>query len=77
MNILKTGDILARPGHVHFYLGDGEFINIENFGWGKVNRCYPQLSNIYIDDNMIKFVNIVTGRSEYYTRVYRYVGKEN
>ena len=62
---------------MHFYLGDGKSINVENFGWGKVNRCYPQLSNIYIDDNMFKFVNIVTGRSEYYTRVYRYAGKEN
>ena len=73
---LYKGDILARPGHVHFYLGDGKSIDVENYGWGKVNRCYPQISNIYIDDNKIKFVNIVTGKSEYYTRVYRYIGKE-
>ena len=74
---LKKGDIIVRPKHVHFYLGDGKSINVENFGWGKVNRCFPQISNIYVEGNIIKFVNIVTGRSEHYTRVYRYVGKED
>ena len=73
---LHKGDIIARPGHVHFYLGDGKVINVENFGWGKVNRCYPQISNIYIENNRIKFVNLINTKSEYYTRVYRYVGKE-
>ena len=74
---IQKGDIIARAGHVHFYLGNGKTINVENFGWGKVNRCYPQISNIYIENNRIKFINVVTGESEYYTRVYRYVGKEN
>ena len=73
---LQDGDIIARPGHVHFYLGDGKTIGVENFGWGKVNRCFPQISNIYIENNKVKFANIVTGKSEYYTRVYRYIGKE-
>ena len=73
---LQDGDIIARPGHVHFYLGDGKTIGVENFGWGKVNRCFPQISNIYIENNKVKFVNIVTGKTEYYTRVYHYVGGE-
>lgn len=72
---LKKGDIIARPGHVHFYLGNGKLINIENFGWGKVNRCYLQISNIYIENSKVKFVNVVTGKSEYYTRIYHYIGK--
>lgn len=71
---LQKGDIIARPGHVHFYLGDGKALSVENFGWGKVNRCFPQISNIYIENNRIKFVNIITGKAEYYTRVYHYAG---
>ena len=69
--------ILTSFALVHIInLGNGKTIGVENFGWGKVNRCFPQISKIYIENNKVKFANIVTGKSEYYTRVYRYIGKE-
>lgn len=51
-------------------------IYVENFGWGKVNRCFPQISNIYFENNAIKLVNLVTKKADYYERIYRYIGKE-
>ena len=72
---LQKGDILSRKGHLHFYLGDGKELIVNNFGWGKVNRTYPQISKIEVDksNNKIHFTNLVTGKEEYYERVYRYI----
>ena len=76
---LKKGDIISRNGHIHFYLGNGTSLTSENFGWGKVNRQYPQLSNINIESRdgsyAVKFTNLSTNATEYYTRVYRYKGR--
>lgn len=75
---LKKGDILVRPGHIHFYLGDGEDNNAENFGWGRVYRSFPQKYDIKVvsknNKQLIKLTNN-KNNEEYYTRVYRYVGK--
>ncbi len=77
---LQYGDIITRKGHIHFYLGCDSIVECDNFGWGKVNRVFPQSSRIEIekvDDNyLVKYTNLITGKVEYYTRVYRYVGKE-
>ena len=74
---LKEGDILARPGHVHIYLGDGECISAENFGWGRVYREFPAIYDIQVKkvngDNVIALTNSAN-EDEYYTRVYRYIG---
>jgi len=75
---LEKGDILATNGHVHIYLGDGKAISSENIGWGKVNRNYPQVYEIcmeeYADDAYrVKIIN-KNGEESYYTRVYRYLG---
>ena len=76
---LKKGDIISRNRHIHFYLGNGTSLTSENFGWGKVNRQYPQLSNINIESRdgsyAVKFTNLSTNATEYYTRVYRYKGR--
>lgn len=64
---LKKGDVLSRNGHIHIYLSEGE-----NFGWGKVNNTYPQLTKTYID-----YANkVIICTEEKFTRVYRYVGNK-
>jgi hypothetical protein len=72
---LKKGDILAREGHVHIYLGDGTSQKAENFGWGRVYRNYPQFYSIYPvqseDGNYVALVNSM-GEIEHYPRVYRF-----
>lgn len=65
---LQKGDILARDGHVHFFLNDNQ-----NFGWGKVNNVYPQNSLTYVDYSN----NTIICNDEIFTRVYRYVGNDN
>lgn len=71
---LEKGDIITyydeveNEGHIHFYLSEDE-----NFGWGKVNRVYPQKSKTYIDSNTNKIIcNEVA-----FTRVYRYIGNND
>lgn len=75
---LQKGDILARPGHVHIYLGDGKCISAENFGWGRVYREFPQIYDIQVKKvdgkNIIALTNS-TNEDEYYPRVYRYAGR--
>lgn len=76
---LREGDILARRGHVHIYLGDGMVVEAPNFGWGRVYREYPQVYSIGVESiegqNYIYLVNSA-GEKELYTRVYRYIGKQ-
>ena len=78
---LKKGDILAKEGHVHIYLGDGDFVDADNFGWGRVSRKYPQNYKINIEVDKNDGLNKVAIRknanntSDYYTRVYRYRGR--
>ena len=75
---LQKGDILARDGHVHIYLGDGISINAENFGWGRVYRFFPQVYEIKTagsdGDYYISLKNS-NGNDEHYRRVYRYLGE--
>lgn len=74
---LQKGDILAREGHVHVYLGDGVMTEADNFGWGRVYRSFPQIYEIKKEQldgkNFISLKN-GNGDKEYYRRIYRYVG---
>lgn len=74
---LRKGDILARNGHVHIYLGDGVSAEAENFGWGRVYRSYPQTYEIKVEKNdngcRVSLIN-GAGSEEYYNRIYRYIG---
>ena len=75
---LQKGDILARDGHVHVYLGDGIVTDAPNFGWGRVYRDYPQKYDICItkredERNYVSLINSA-GKEEVYSRVYRYIG---
>lgn len=80
---LEKGDILARKGHIHIYLGDEK--NKDNsFGWGKVNRFYPQEKHFYVDEisganclSCIEKDNNGKDIIKNYTRIYRYVGGAN
>lgn len=78
--ILRKGDILAREKHVHIYLGDGIAVEVPHFGWGRVNRSYPKYSEAKIIEmehgggRKISLVNS-SGGLDYYTRVYRYLGR--
>ena len=69
---LIDGDIIVTKGHVHLFLGNNNDTIID-FGWGKVNRSYPQISDkptiISKGDNYV-----ISFRGNDYTRVYRYVG---
>lgn len=75
---LKKGDILARKGHVHIYLGDGLTEDADNFGWGRVYRSYPQNYTIKVDKTVDGKTCIALtngkGETEFYTRVLRYIG---
>ncbi|MBR5376247.1 MAG: hypothetical protein IK139_03105, partial [Lachnospiraceae bacterium] len=77
---LRKGDILAREGHVHLYLGDGMAVDAPNFGWGRVYRSFPQTYEIEIktlnDEKVISLKN-GDGNIEYYPRIYRYRGTED
>ena len=77
--VLQKGDILAREGHVHIYLGNGITSEADNFGWGRVYRSFPQTYEIKADHlngkNCISLTN-GNGNKEYYRRIYRYIGKE-
>ena len=76
---LRKGDILAKAGHVHFYLGDGIAVEAENFGWGRVYRSYPRVYRIkMVKRDGLNYVSLVNsaGEEELYERVYRYLGKE-
>jgi hypothetical protein len=74
---LQKGDILAREGHVHIYLGDGIMTEAYNFGWGRVYRSFPQVYEIKKEQldgkNLISLKN-GNGDKQYYRRVYRYIG---
>lgn len=76
---LQKGDILAREGHVHIYLGDGIAAEAPNFGWGRVYRSFPQTYEIKKEqingNNCITLTN-GNGDKEYYRRVYRYIGAQ-
>lgn len=71
---LQKGDILARDGHIHLYMGEGYSMREKNFGWGHVNRDYPQLSPVGLSslNNGYK----IFCKDGNYNRVYRYVGDE-
>ena len=77
--VLLYGDIIVRDGHLHIYLGNGFGLS-ENFGWGKVNRIFPQKYYYKIIKNKNYFCigceNDKTNDGNYreYHRVYRYVG---
>ena len=73
---LERGDIICRDGHIHIYIGNSE---IDNFGWGKVNRYFPTRYKFSIEKIDGKFqIKMDKGNSiEYYTKVYRYVGGIN
>ncbi len=78
--MLMPGDIIVRSGHLHIYLGRGYGLS-DNFGWGKVNRIFPQRYNYSLksDENNHNYIvcdkDIDTdGTHRKYTRVYRYKG---
>ena len=74
---LQKGDILAREGHVHIYLGDGMAANAANFGWGRVYRSYPQTYRITVKNvDGHRYISLINsaGTEEAYPRVYRYTG---
>ncbi|MBO4374742.1 MAG: hypothetical protein J5829_06515 [Lachnospiraceae bacterium] len=74
---LQKGDILAREGHVHIYLGDGYAAKADNFGWGRVYRSFPQTYEIQAEfHNGTTCISLANGNGdkEYYNRVYRYLG---
>ena len=78
---LEYGDLMVRKGHVHIFLGEGNGV-ANNFGWGKVNRIFPQnyfyelegseITGYYItcDNDIIKD----SGMKRHYERIYRYNG---
>ena len=77
---LSKGDIIVRKGHVHIYLGNG-YGNSENFGWGKVNRVFPQIYNYELktDDGENFYIvcdHDINNEQQYrkYTRIYHYKG---
>lgn len=74
---LQKGDIIAREGHVHIYLGNGLTVSAENFGWGRVYRSFPRIYDIEVysrgGSTYITLSNSI-GEKEYYRRVYRYIG---
>ena len=77
---LSKGDIIVRKGHIHLYLGD-EYGEADNFGWGKVNRIFPQnyiynLETTNGEDYYIVCDHDVDSDKQYrkYTRVYHYKG---
>lgn len=73
---LQKGDILARDGHVHIYLGDGIAAEAANFGWGRVYRSFPRIYEITVDhDNGSILLKSGPGHEERYRRVYRYLGR--
>ena len=75
---LQKGDILARDGHVHIYLGNGTVLGAENFGWGRVYRSFPQIYDIEpvkINGSYCISLKNSSGEKEYYRRVYRYIGR--
>ncbi len=74
---LQKGDILAREGHVHIYLGDGIAAEAPNFGWGRVYRSFPQtyvIKTNQLNGNSCISLTNGNGDTEYYRRVYRYIG---
>ena len=79
---LIYGDIIVRDGHLHFYLGN-DLGYSDNFGWGKVNRIFPQnyLFKIIKKDNYYFIVcdndKTIEGEYRQYKRVYRYIGGPN
>ena len=81
---LQYGDIIVRQGHLHIYLGNGHGQS-DNFGWGKVNRIFPQNYNYSLetDDNKNYYITCdhdidkTTNQKRKYKRVYRYVGGSN
>lgn len=46
----------------------------ENFGWGHVNRKYPQLSSVGISNINNEYK--IFCKDGNYNRVYRYIGEE-
>lgn len=67
-------------GHLHIYLGRGYGLS-DNFGWGKVNRIFPQRYNYNLktdedNNNYIVCDKDISASGIYrkYTRVYRYKG---
>lgn len=75
---LKKGDLIAKEGHVHIYLGNGSAVEAKNFGWGRVYRSYPQIYKIqpeYHDGARYISLTNNSGTPDYYRRVYRYVGQ--
>ena len=74
---LQKGDILAREGHVHIYLGEGAATEAANFGWGRVYRSFPQFYEIKTaHHNGMNYISLTNAdrSKEYYRRVYRYLG---
>lgn len=78
--MLMPGDIIVRSGHLHIYLGRGYGLS-DNFGWGKVNRIFPQRYNYNLktdedNNNYIVCDKDISASGIYrkYTRVYRYKG---
>lgn len=77
--ILEKGDIIARKGHVHIFLGD-DIKNAENFGWGKVNNEFPAHYDFEVqkneNGNFVVALKKPNGVVDKYTRVYRYRGDD-
>ncbi len=78
--MLMPGDIIVRSGHLHIYLGRGYGLS-DNFGWGKVNRIFPQRYNYNLksDENNHNYIVCdkdidADGTHRKYTKVYRYKG---
>lgn len=76
---LENGDIICREGHVHLYLGDGNMLVADNFGWGRVYRYYPWVYEISVQKepdgkNKVILINSA-GEEEAYSRVYRFIGQ--
>ena len=70
---LENGDIICRTGHIHIYIGNN---GTDNFGWGKVNRYFPANYYFSIENKNNEYrIKMDKGNlTEYYTKVYRYVG---
>jgi hypothetical protein len=79
---LKTGDAIIRDGHIHIYMG-ADADPTKNFGWGKVNRKFPNSYTFgtmpYSEDEFAIYCSADTeddGAFRPYTRVLRYNDKE-
>lgn len=75
---LRCGDILVRKNHLHIYLDNGQN-PANNYGWGRVYREYPRKYSFTKknDGGYYYIINEENDEDLKYTRIFRYIGKEN